>query len=619
MRHSGWAAFIACCVLSAALITPIHASASPDETGTVEPTSAAEPSGLANGEGSEVAEAEPTVTETPSTSSVPTVVPPAPSSEAGTDVPSTTVAEPAVEETVPGPASPASSKEHDEVSSEPPGLPARPDGIDVRTAEEVAVRPAERAVARVVPTAADAGFVPTSGGYSYTNNTSGDMMVTYIQNGQEVVTHILKPGERAVLPVCNRVVDRCEYSSVRMDGSGLETGVTLGNYGEYGAGIPDAVESYSWSSGFGGGFTEASDGVLYVNTGTRPAYVVHQQESRFTPHTVAPGQTLLLPPCPDGLVVCSYTTGTGTVGQQMLDWGDYVPTAGTFVNRGAESLWHLNTGYGEHFHPTPNGVLYTNTSNIPVSVMFQDNFGSQIVTPAAPGQTVALPSCVGLGNKCSYAAAIPGSDLGLLSSAEVNNSENAAGGVVGPETPPVPSIPSIPPRPRPVSSGKPKSENFLEDVISRLGTGIGLGGVAHDFLAYLTKTPSSGVGKAAGVAGTGLGLYEVVRGVQENDDGRSMGGAIDVWAGVVGVTVSAPLGIAASIANMYGQWWAPLGAKQQTEFLNKMAQCKFKKNTKDLTPSQAQYFVKRYSGPLGFGAMLSDYSSSHWPKRFWSC
>jgi hypothetical protein len=149
-----------------------------------------------------------------------------------------------------------------------------------------------------------------------------------------------------------------------------------------------------------------------------------------------------------------------------------------------------------------------------------------------------------------------------------------------------------------------------------LNDGISLAGFVNDIAEFVNSgIKSSVVGTFLTVGSFLFGIRDMIVGHQSNDPGKELSGLIDAGSAVAG-RVSIPVSIAAQIAKLYASFWVPITVDQQTEFLNFISQCAFKKNTDQLSSGQAQKIVNRYQGGLGLPNLLSDYSL-YKSRGFW--
>ena len=146
-----------------------------------------------------------------------------------------------------------------------------------------------------------------------------------------------------------------------------------------------------------------------------------------------------------------------------------------------------------------------------------------------------------------------------------------------------------------------------------LSRGLGLAGIANTIGEVFNLGHSPALGFVNNVRGVIAGVQDIVTGVATRDFGTLLNGILDTSTGVVGLVVKTPVGLAltlsASLAKLYASFWVPIGNTEQMDFLNFIGQCKFHKGTDELNGSEATQISNRYSGFLGLGNLMSDYSN----------
>lgn len=174
-------------------------------------------------------------------------------------------------------------------------------------------------------------------------------------------------------------------------------------------------------------------------------------------------------------------------------------------------------------------------------------------------------------------------------------------------------------RPKPKTPGLTKA---LDEFRSSLGSGLDFASTSDAIINLINNIRTNkglrdeivgdakNVSKTLNVVTAVTAIGELTQGLAQNDMNRVSSALMDlVAAGTLATNMVPVVGkIGAVLITVTKTFLAPYTTQDQEWFLNKMTQCKYKKNTEHLDPKQAQWLVDRYSGFWGPARMVSDYA-----------
>ncbi|MBD2758114.1 WXG100 family type VII secretion target [Yimella sp. cx-573] len=154
----------------------------------------------------------------------------------------------------------------------------------------------------------------------------------------------------------------------------------------------------------------------------------------------------------------------------------------------------------------------------------------------------------------------------------------------------------------------------IDDVRTLLGT-YGFVSTLKDLGTLPTEIgslPAEGpLGKTLGIIGVLGSIGDLDEGVKGGDGGAVGGAAVDLGLAAAAGSPLAPLAATLQVGKEWVDFGIPYSGESQDSTLEYVAQRDYGVPQSELSPAQAQRIAERYSGPFGWGYMISDTMDSN--------